>query len=99
MPRSIFAVVLLGLLAACSKPAAVEKTYALEGEIIRLDPSLKIAAIKHGKIGDWMEPMTMEFPVRTQTDFDKLAVGAHVTGTVHVRDLEYSIGEIAVQKP
>jgi Cu/Ag efflux protein CusF len=66
---------------------------------MRLDSALKVAAIKHGKIGDWMEAMTMEFPVRTQTDFDKLSVGAHIAGTVYVRDLEYSIGDITVEKP
>jgi Cu/Ag efflux protein CusF len=42
--------------------------YALHGEVLRLDPQGKIAAIKHQKIGDWMEAMTMEFPVKDQAD-------------------------------
>ena len=35
----------------------------------------KIAAIKAGKIGDWMEAMTMEYPVKDQAEFDKLRTG------------------------
>ena len=68
--------------------------YALHGEVLRLDPQGKIAAIKHQKIGDWMEAMTMEFPVKDQADFNKLREGEKINGTVFVEGTTYWVGEI-----
>ena len=68
--------------------------YALHGEVLRLDPQGKIAAIKHQKIGDWMEAMTMEFPVKDQADFNKLREGEKISGTVFVQGTTYWVGEI-----
>ena len=68
--------------------------YELHGEVLRLDPQGKIAAIKHQKIGDWMEAMTMEFPVKDQADFSKLREGEKISGTVFVQGTTYWVGEI-----
>ena len=68
--------------------------YALHGEVLRLDPQGKIAAIKHQKIGDWMEAMTMEFPVKDQAEFNKLREGEEISGTVFVQGTTYWVGEI-----
>ena len=68
--------------------------YALHGEVLRLDPQGKIAAIKHQKIGDWMEAMTMEFPVKDQADFNKLREGEKISGTVFVQGTTYWVGEV-----
>jgi Cu/Ag efflux protein CusF len=68
--------------------------YALHGEVLRLDPLGKIAAIKHQKIGDWMEAMTMEFPVKDPADFNKLREGEKISGTVFVQGTTYWVGEI-----
>ena len=68
--------------------------YELHGEVLRLDPQGKIAAIKHQKIGDWMEAMTMEFPVRDQAEFNKLREGEKISGTVFVQGSSYWVGEI-----
>jgi Cu/Ag efflux protein CusF len=77
--RTCAATVLFLLLAACQQTAPKEeakdepvKQYAMHGEVLRLDTQGKIAAIKAGKIGDWMEAMTMEYPVKEQPEFDKL---------------------------
>ena len=93
--RTRTAILLFLLLAAARKPPPrpLKKTprtspfsrYALHGEVLRLDPQGKIAAIKHGKIGDWMEAMTMEFPVKDQTEFDKLRAGETIDATVFVQ--------------
>src|SRR5690348_13102193 len=96
--------VLIGslLLAACQQTSTVKeeakdqpvRQYPLHGEVLRLDPQGKIAAIKHQKIGDWMEAMTMEFPVRDQPEFDKLHVGEKIDGTVFVQGNDYWVGGI-----
>jgi|SRR5579862_4054704 len=88
-------IAILLTLSACSKPAPEAapqaskdetlKTYALHGEVLRLDPQGKIAAIKHQAIGDWMPPMTMEFPVKDQKDFDALHAGEKINATVYVK--------------
>ena len=96
------------LLAGCSSnpappqaetPAAAQapqepKKYELRGEVQRLDSQGKIATIKHQAIGDWMGAMTMEFPVKDQTDFDKLKEGQRVDATVYVQGLNYWVGDV-----
>lgn len=86
------------VLAACGRKRN-EKRYELRGEIRALDPSTKSATIKHEKIGDWMEAMTMEFKVKPDSDFGKLHVGDRIKATVVVDDLSYYItGVQAVPK-
>ena len=96
---------LLLLLAGCQRtsPTAIKeeakdepvKQYAMHGEVLRLDAQGKIAAIKAGKIGDWMEAMTMEYPVKEQPEFDKLHVGAKISATVYVQGNSYWVAGIA----
>jgi Cu/Ag efflux protein CusF len=103
--RTCAAIVLFLLLAACQQASLKEqakeeakdepvKKYALHGEVLRLDTQGKIAAIKHEKIGDWMEAMTMEFPVKAQPEFDKLRAGERINATVFVQGNSYWVGEI-----
>ena len=90
-------VFVLLLLANCSKTSPiVEKRYAVHGEVVSLDPQAKVAAIKAGKIGDWMEPMTMEYPIRPESDYAKLKVGDHIEGTVVVRGDAYYVTGIRI---
>ncbi len=92
---------LFALLSACQqtpKPAVAATKdeskepvheYSLHGEVLRLDPKEKIAVIKHQAIGDgktvWMGAMTMEFPVKDDTEFAKLHPGEVINATVYVR--------------
>lgn len=93
---SVLCLVAALLIAACggSKPASQPKEYQLKGEVVRLDPQVRVAAIKHEKIDGWMEAMTMEFPVHDVKEFEKLAVGKRITATVYVTDDGYWIGNI-----
>jgi Cu/Ag efflux protein CusF len=70
------------------------KQYPMHGEVLRLDTQGKIAAIKAGKIGDWMEAMTMEYPVKDQAEFDKLHAGETINATVYVQGNSYWVGDI-----
>ena len=82
-------------LAACSS-APPAKRYAMQGEIRSLDPVSKTASVKAGKIGDWMEAMTMEYSVKPDQEFQKLHVGDHIQATVVVNDLKYYITDVTV---
>ena len=103
--RTAFAITLFLLLTACQQSAVKEeakdepvKQYAMHGEVLRLDPQGKIAAIKAGKIEGWMEAMTMEYPVKEQPEFDKLHVGDKIDATVYVQGNSYWVGGVQATK-
>ena len=68
----------------------------MRGEIIALDPSAHTATIAAGKIGDWMEAMTMEYPVKPDTEFQKLHVGDRIEATVVVGDPAYYVTAVKI---
>ena len=83
------------MLAGCAQKA-VEKRYPMQGEIKALDASAHTATIAAGKIGDWMEAMTMEYPVKPDAEFQKLRVGDRIQATVVVGDPAYYVTEIKI---
>ena len=95
MTRRILLVAMALLLAACASTAQV-KRYPMEGDVKALDATAKTATIAAGKIGDWMEPMTMEYPVKPDAEFQKLHVGDRIEATVIVSDPAYYVTEIKV---
>ena len=82
-------------LAACGRKAE-SKRYPMQGEVKALDASAKTATIAAGKIGDWMEAMTMEYPVKPDGEFQKLHVGDKIEATVVVSDPAYYVTDIKV---
>jgi len=100
--RTCAAVFLFLILAACQQQTTVTEEaknepvarYPLHGEVLQLDAQGKIAKIKHEKIGDWMEAMTMEYPVKDQAEFDKLHAGETINATVYVQGNSYWVGDI-----
>lgn len=80
------------------EPAAAEKRYQLSGVVLDLDPKLQTANIQHGPIAGWMEAMTMDYPIRSKTEFAALRAGDHITATVNVRGTDYDLTEIKKQK-
>ncbi|HLI82487.1 MAG TPA: copper-binding protein [Bryobacteraceae bacterium] len=95
MKKQIGLLALALSLAACGAKQQA-KQYAMQGEIRDLDPSTKSATINAGKIGDWMEAMTMEYPIKPDADFQKLHVGDHIQATVVVNNLKYYVTNITV---
>jgi len=91
---AMFLPVLLMLAGCASKKA--EKRYPMQGEIMALDASAHTATIAAGKIGDWMEAMTMEYPVKPDGEFQKLHVGDRIEATVVVGDPAYYVTEIKI---
>lgn len=83
--------------AACGSKAPAAKRYPMEGEVKALDAPSKTATIAAGKIGDWMEAMTMEYPVKPDSEFQKLHIGDHIQATVVVQDPNYYVTDIIVK--
>jgi len=84
------------VLAGChSKPEA--KRYPMQGEIKALDANAKTATIAAGKIGDWMEPMTMEYQVKPDAEFQKLHVGHNIDPTDVGVDPSYHVTDVKVK--
>jgi Cu/Ag efflux protein CusF len=96
MNRRIGLLMLAFILTACGSKQQ-GKRYTMQGEIRDLDPSSKSATVNAGKIGDWMEAMTMEYPVKPDTDFRKLHVGDRIQATVVVNNLKYYITDVTVE--
>ncbi len=98
MPRTarlFFLLALAVLLAACGSKSQ-SKRYPMQGEIKALDPAAKTATIAAGKIDDWMEAMTMEYPVKPDADFQKLHVGDQIQATVVVAEPAYYVTDVKV---
>ena len=93
---SVLLLALALLLAGChAKPEP--KRYPMQGEVKALDAAAKTATIAAGKIGDWMEAMTMEYPVKPDAEFQKLHVGDKIEATVVVSDPGYYVTDVKVK--
>ena len=93
---ALFLSLLLLTFAGCAQKAALVKRYPMQGEVKALDASAHTATIAAGKIGDWMEAMTMEYPVKPESEFQKLHVGDKIEATVMVGDPAYYVTDIKV---
>jgi Cu/Ag efflux protein CusF len=99
MTKAIICAVLSLFLIGCGTEQPPPKRYTMHGEIKALDPTAKSATIDAGKIGDWMEAMKMEYPVKPDSEFAKLHVGDKIEATVVVNDLKYYVTDIKVTPP
>ncbi|MBA2333916.1 MAG: SCO family protein [Blastocatellia bacterium] len=54
------------------------KRYPLKGKVVSVDKEKKKAKIAHEKISDFMEPMTMDFPIREDWIWDDLTPGSEI---------------------
>jgi Cu/Ag efflux protein CusF len=91
-------VLLLALsLAGCGAKEA-EKRYPMHGEVKAVNAAEKTATIDAGKIGDWMEAMTMEYPVKPDSELTKLHAGDKIDATVVVAGEKYYVTDVQVKK-
>ena len=84
------------VIAGCGEHAAPVKRYPMQGVIKGLDTKAKSATIDAGKIGDWMEAMTMEVPVQPDQELSKIKPGDRIEATVVVSDVKYYVTGIKV---
>jgi Cu/Ag efflux protein CusF len=97
MKRRTILPVLLGLAVAGCSSQPPAKRYSMQGDIQALDANAKTATIAAGPIGDWMGPMTMEYRVKPDSQFQKLHVGDRIQATVVVvTDTNYYVTDVTV---
>src|SRR3954466_1425874 len=84
------------VLAGCPKKPE-PKRYPMQGEVKALDATAKTATIAAGKIGDWMEAMTMEYPVKPDAEFQKVQADDKIDATVVVVDPTYYAPAVKVK--
>ncbi len=87
------------LFAGCGAKKEEAKRYPIQGVVKGLDPASGTATIQHGRIGDWMEAMTMEYPVKPDAELKKLHVGDRIKGTVVVAGEKYYVTDAKVVAP
>ena len=90
----------LALLGCGAKDAGDQATkrYPMQGTVLALDSASKTATIAAGKIGDWMDAMTMAYPVKPDAEFEKLRTGDQIDATVVVADTTYYVTEVKVTR-
>ena len=99
MKRLITATLLLfclALFACAQKKDENAKRYPVTGTIQGLDAKAKTATIDAGKIGDWMEAMIMDYPIKPDAEFQKLHVGDKIEATVVVGNPGYYVTDVKV---
>ncbi len=69
----------------------------MTGEIMALDQKNQTATIQHQAICDWMDAMTMEYPVQSKDEFAQLKVGDKITATVNIKGMGYSLSAVHKQ--
>lgn len=65
-------------------PNTPPKRYVLKGKIYALFPQLSLAEVEHEAIADYMEAMTMKFPLKDKRLFDRLKAGDRISATLVV---------------
>jgi Cu/Ag efflux protein CusF len=80
--------------AAAEKRAKPTETYDLKGEVLGMNPVNQTVLLRHEEIKGWMEAMTMEFPVKQKSDFEKFKPKQKITAKVNVQGDEFWISDI-----
>jgi protein SCO1/2 len=68
---------------ACS-PATDQRSFALQGQVLSLEPAKKLLTVKHGEIKGFMPAMTMPYEVKDDRLLDGLAPGDLIDATLLV---------------
>ncbi len=102
MKLAFLALPLLALTLACSKKQpefTVAHRYTLTGAIVSLNAKGQTATIDAAAVPGFMDAMTMEYPIKSKSEFDSLHVGEKIKGTLNVSasDDEYNLTDIQVQ--
>lgn len=99
--RILLTLLLLTTLAACARHSenpGAEQHYPLSGKVVGLDSKNQIATVDAAAIPNFMDAMTMEYPVKSKAEFGKLHVGDRIKATVNVSDEGgYNLSGITVQ--
>ncbi len=86
---------------ACSHDSgAADRHYHLTGQVKALDASQHTAQIDAAAIPNYMEAMTMDYPIKSEADFKQLRVGERIEATVNVHgDNSYDLTDLHAAAP
>lgn len=62
------------------------KHYALKGKVVSIDKRAKMANIDAEAVPGFMDAMTMPYPVKPESELDKLQPGDLITGDIVVQN-------------
>ncbi len=87
---------LLGVCAACSHETnSSDRHFHLTGQVKSLHAEDHTATISAGAIPNYMEAMSMDYPVKSQAEFKQLQVGERIEATLNVHsDATYDLSDI-----
>ena len=98
MKRLLCVSYLLCLCMACSHKgasSASDRHYHLTGQVKALDPKQHTANVDAAAIPNFMEAMSMDYPIKSEGEFNKLKVGEHIEATINVHsDDSYDLSDI-----
>ena len=101
MKNVALALVLLALCAACNKRKQAEfpvaHQYTLTGRVVSLNPQEQTASIDAAAIPNYMEAMTMDYPIKSKADFDRMRVGEIIKATLNVNATNDEYNLTAIQ--
>lgn len=96
----VFLLIALGACSHSSQTTSAEHHYPLSGKVVRLDAQHQTAMVDAAAIPNFMEAMTMEYPVKSKADFDRLHAGDRIKATVNVSEEgSYNLSGIQIQQP
>lgn len=89
---------------ACSKKRpefVVAHRYTLTGTVVSLNAKGQTVSIDAAAVPGFMEAMTMDYPVRSKSEFDALHPGEKITATLNVSasNDDYNLTGIHEQNP
>ncbi len=103
MRRLLFIVLGCASILACNRnhtDKGSAKHYHLTGKVMSVDAKDQTASIDAAAIPDYMEAMTMTYPIASKDDFQALHPGDAIEATVNVYDSgDYDLSSVQKAKP
>ncbi len=100
--KAIILILLALALTACSRKSDTSQPkhqYQLTGKVVSLDARSQTATVDAAAIPNFMEAMTMEYPVKSKEEFKTLHPGDQIRATVDVTEAgTYDLSNIHVER-
>jgi Cu/Ag efflux protein CusF len=100
--RTVSFVLPLTFLCVCAcghREQAPEHVYSLSGKVVALNAKDQTVTIDGAAVPNWMEAMTMEYPVKSAENLKALRVGEKIRAKINVRGPgEYTLTDITEDK-
>jgi Cu/Ag efflux protein CusF len=83
---------------AHTEKSGPEKHYPVTGKIVSVNSKEQSALIDAAAIPNFMEAMTMDYPIKSKAEFESLHAGDLITGTLDVAtDGIFTLSHIKIQ--